>query len=116
MHKPVEIALHGLVWSAALERDIAAGADQLERISDRIRRCRLDAEMLPSEPQMPARCAVRLTVSLPGTEVVVHREHGTDACAAVRDAFAAVGVQLNEMMSRTAAPAPAGQRDKGVDA
>jgi hypothetical protein len=43
---------------------------------------------------------VRLNITLPGTEVVVSREHAEDVYIAVRDAFEAAGLQLKDHMRR----------------
>jgi hypothetical protein len=102
MDYPVEIALRGVPPSAELERYISEEARKLERICDRIRRCRVLAETLPGEKRGGGLCAVRLMVALPGSEIVVNRENGEDIFLAVRDAFAAAGVQLTDYMSRRA--------------
>ncbi len=100
MHNPVEIALRGISSSAALERYISEEARKLDSICDLIRSCQVAVEALQRETQQGAQFAVRLIVTLPGTEVVVNREHGDDACMAVRDAFAAAGLQLKDHMHR----------------
>lgn len=100
MDHPVEIALRGLIPSAALERYIGEEARKLERICDRIRGCRVLAERLQGESRGGRRCAVRLMVRLPDSEIVVNRENGGDVYIAVRDAFAAAGLQLAEYMRR----------------
>ena len=100
MHNPVEIGLRGIAASAALERYIGAEARELERICDRIGSCRVSAEALHRGKRQGGQFAVRLVITLPGSEVVVNREHGDDVYIAVRDAFAAAGLQLKDYMSR----------------
>jgi ribosome-associated translation inhibitor RaiA len=107
MDHPVEIALRGISPSAALERYVGEEARKLERICDRIRGCRVLAERLQGESGDGRRCAVRLMVRLPDLEIVVNRENGGDVYIAVRDAFAAAGLQLAEYMRRA--------RDRGRD-
>ena len=58
------------------------------------------AEALQRERQPGAQIAVRLTITLPGTEVVVNREHAEDVYIALRDAFEAAGLQLMDYMRR----------------
>lgn len=100
MNNPVEIALRGIPASNALERYIGEEAQRLHGICDHIRSCQLLAEAQQREKGQGTRLAVRLEITLPGTEVVVNREHGSDIYAAVHDAFAAAGRQLREHMRR----------------
>ena len=100
MHNPVEIALRGIPPSGALERYIGEEARKLDGVCDRIVNCQAVAEALQREKQQGAQFAVRLVITLPGTEVVVNREHGDDVYIAVRDAFAAAGLQLKDHMRR----------------
>ena len=44
--------------------------------------------------------AVRLNLTLPGTEVAVNRDHEADIYMAVRSAFEAASRQLRDHMSR----------------
>jgi ribosome-associated translation inhibitor RaiA len=100
MDHPVDIALRGIPPSDALERYIGEEARRLDGICDRIRSCQVVAEAQQREQPQGAQVAVRLIITLPGTEVVVNREHGSDIYAAVRDAFAAAGRQLKDHMRR----------------
>lgn len=100
MDHPVDIALRGIAPSGALERYIGEQARRLDSICDRIRSCQVVAEAQPREPAQGGQLAVRLIVTLPGTEVVVNREHASDIYAAVRDAFAAADRQLRDQMRR----------------
>ncbi len=100
MHNPVEITLRGIPASDALERCIGEEASKLDNICDRIRSCQVVAEALQREQRQGAQFAVRLIVTLPGTEVVVNREHGGDVRIAVCDAFAAAALQLRDHMRR----------------
>lgn len=100
MHTLPEVVLRGIPASGALERYIGEQARRLEGICGPIRSFQVLAEALrPAEPQA-AQVAVRLSVALPGTEVVVNREHASDVYIALRDAFAAAGVQLRDHVRR----------------
>jgi len=98
MHNPVEIALHGIAASAALQHYIDLEARKLEDTVDGIRSCRVVLEALQQQKQRAAQFAVRLIITLPGTEVVVNREHGEDIYVALHDAFAAAGLQLKDRL------------------
>jgi ribosome-associated translation inhibitor RaiA len=100
MHNPVAVSLRGIAPSGALERHIGEEAHKLDSICDRIVSCQALAEALQRETRQGAQFAVRLIITLPGTEVVVNREHGNDVYIAVRDAFAAGSLQLQDCMRR----------------
>jgi ribosome-associated translation inhibitor RaiA len=100
MQNPVEIVLRGISQSGALERYIGEQARKLDRVCDRLLSCHVVAEALHRQKQQGAQFAVRLNITLPGTEVVVNREHGEDVYMAVRDAFEAAGLQLKDHMRR----------------
>ena len=100
MRSPVEITLRGVPQSGALERYVGEQARALDRQCDRIQACHVVVEALHRPKQQGAQFAVRLNITLPGTEVVVNREHGEDVYMAVRDAFEAAGLQLKDHMRR----------------
>jgi len=100
MHYPVEIVLRGIPASKELERYIGEEARKLGRVCDRIVSCQALAEALQRQKQHGTQFAVRLIVTLPGTEVVVNREHADDLYLAVGEAFAAAGLQLKDHMQR----------------
>ena len=98
MQNRMQITLRGIVHSGALDRYIGDEARKLYRVCDGILTYHVLAEALHLRNQEGAKYAVRLNITLPGTEVVVNREHDEDACIAVRDAFAAAGLQLQDHM------------------
>jgi ribosome-associated translation inhibitor RaiA len=100
MQNPVEIVLRGIPQSGALERYIGEQARKLDLVCDRLLSCHVVAEALHRQKQQAPRFAVRLNITLPGTEVVVNREHGEDVYMAVRDAFEAADLQLKDHMRR----------------
>lgn len=105
MHNPIEIALRGVPSSGEVERQIAEEAQQLMNHYDRVRSCRVLAEVQQGEQRQGAQFAVQLVITLPGTEIVVNREHRDDVLIAVREAFAAAGSQIMDHMRRhTAEP------------
>jgi ribosome-associated translation inhibitor RaiA len=100
MHNPVEIVLRGIAHSGALERYIGDAADKLDRVCGHVLTCQVIAEAVRRPKQEGAQFAVRLNLTLPGTEVVVSREHGEDVYMALRDAFEAASLQLNDHVRR----------------
>ena len=99
-HNPVEIALRGIPASDALKRYIESEARKLDRAYDWIRSSQVVVEALGREQGRARTFAVRLIITLPGTEVVVNREHGEDVYMALRDAFAAARLQLEDHLCR----------------
>jgi len=100
MRTPVEISLRGVPVSGALERYVNERARQLQRQCDRIQACHVTIEALHRREQTGAQFAVRLNIMLPGTEVVVNREHAEDVYIAVREAFEAASLQVSDHMRR----------------
>jgi ribosome-associated translation inhibitor RaiA len=106
MRDPVEITLRGIPHSAALEQYVAEQARELDRQCDRIQACHVVVEALQRHRQQSAQIAVRLNITLPGTEVVVNREHGEDVYIALRDAFEAASLQLKDHIRRQSSIGP----------
>jgi len=100
MRNPVEITLRGVPRSGALERYVAEEADKLDLDFGRILACNVVIEAVHRPKQQGAQFAVRVNITLPGTEVVVNREHGDDVYIALRDAFQAVRSQLRDHVRR----------------
>ncbi len=100
MRNPVEVTLRGVAESGALQRYISDKARGLDRQCGRIQTCHVVIEALRQRRLQGAQFAVRINITLPGTEVVVNREHGEDVYIALRDAFEAASVQLKERMRR----------------
>jgi ribosome-associated translation inhibitor RaiA len=108
MNHPVEIVLRDTPRSDALERYIGDEARKLGNVCDRIRRCQVLVERTRREKEPGAQFAVRLIISLPGTEVVFNREHPDDVRLALHEAFAAASLQLKNQMRRFASSAASG--------
>jgi hypothetical protein len=78
MRDPVEMTLRGVPHSGELERYVSEQARALDRQCDRIQACHVAVEALHRPKQQGVQFAVRLNIILPGSEVVVNREHGED--------------------------------------
>ncbi|MEK7751163.1 MAG: HPF/RaiA family ribosome-associated protein [Acidobacteriota bacterium] len=101
MQNPVEIVLRGVPQSSALERYIHEQARKLDRDCNALLNCQVVAEALHRQKQRQGpQFSVRINITLPGTEVMVNREHGEDVYIALRDAFEAAGLQLRDHMRR----------------
>lgn len=100
MRNPVAIILHGVPRSDALERYIAERVQVLQQQCPRIQACHVVVDALHRHEREAAQYAVRLNIELPGTEIAVNREHAEDVYIALRDAFAAAGLQLSDHLRR----------------
>jgi len=102
MRDPVEITLRGVAQSGALERYVGEQARALDRQCERIQACHVVVEALHQRRLHGAQYAVRINITLPGTEVVVNREHSEDVYVALHAAFDAASLQLKDSMRRLA--------------
>jgi len=100
MRGSVEIILRGISQSDELERYIGEQARQLGEICDCAPTCRVVAQCLRRPKEKGVQLAVGLAVTVPGTEIVVNREHAHDIRIAVREAFKAAGLQLEDHARR----------------
>jgi hypothetical protein len=107
MRSSVEIVLRGIPDSDELELFIGEEARKLEQICAGILTCRVIAEALRRPNQQGVQLAVGLAITLPGAEIVVNREHAKDVRMALRDAFKAAGLQLQDHARRQ------GESDRG---
>jgi ribosome-associated translation inhibitor RaiA len=111
MPSSIEIVLRGIPRSDELESYIGEEVRKLDLICDDVRTCRVLAQALRRPKQQGIQLAVGLAVTLPGTEIVVNREHAEDIHGALREAFKAAGLQLKEHARRHA---DIGRRPRGA--
>jgi hypothetical protein len=100
MYSPPEIVLRGIPRSGELETYIGDEARRLEQVSDRVLTCRVVAQASRRPRQQGVQYAVVLAVTLPGTEIVVNREHAEDIRIALHEAFRAAALQLEDHARR----------------
>jgi ribosomal subunit interface protein len=96
METPVQIVFHEVAHSQALENLIREKAGKLETIFPRLMRCHVSIEQPHRHKQQGNPFNVRVTLHVPGGELVVNRDHHEDVYVALRDAFDAVRRQLEE--------------------
>ena len=105
MRLPLQITFRHMDPSAALEARIRQRAEELDQFFDRITSCRVVVECAHRRHQQGNLFEVRLDLTVPGREIVVGREPGTnhaheDPYVAVRDAFDAVRRLLEDHVRR----------------
>ncbi len=97
MKLPLEIMVHGMARSEAVEAKIRRRAFGLERYSRRIQRCEVWLEAANRHHRKGPFYAVRVRLTVPREEIVVERQPGQDdVSVAVRQAFDAARRQLQD--------------------
>jgi len=100
MTGPVQITLHGMAHSPALEERIRGKAQMLERFDDSITSCRVVVEHPHHHSHKGGHFTVRIFIAVPDGEIVVNRDRHEDVYVAVRDAFDAARRQLEDHVRR----------------
>jgi len=96
MQLPLQINVHGLPHSEALEARVREHAAKLEEFHSRIVSCRVTVEESRKRRGKGRHFQVRVDVRIPGKEIVASHDHDEDVYVAVRDAFQAVRRQLED--------------------
>lgn len=101
MEIPVQLSFRNMDPSDAVEANIREKADKLERYFDRIISCRVVVEAPHRRHGKGKLYEVHIDVTVPGKELVVNhsgpKNHAhEDVYVAVRDAFNAMGRQLED--------------------
>jgi len=105
MHSPVDITFRGMTPSAAVEAAIGKWTARLERLHGHIQRCDVVVEEPHRHQRQGRQFHVRITLAVPGGELVVSQDPGRDEAhedvyIAVRDAFQAARRQLEDHIRR----------------
>lgn len=98
MQVPLQITMHEVSHSDALEADIREHAAKLEQFYPRITSCRVAVEETRKHHQQGREFTLRIDVRVPGREIVVTRDHHEDVYVALRDAFDSAKRQLEEVI------------------
>ncbi len=105
MQVPVQITFRGMDTSEALEARIKEHVAKLESFHDRITSCDVVVELPHQHHRHGKQWHVRITLQVPGQELVVSKDPGKDGAhedvyVTVRDAFLAARRQLEEYTDR----------------
>jgi ribosomal subunit interface protein len=99
MQIPLQITVHGMSRSDALDARIREKVAGLERFHPRITRCRVTVGEFSRHHHQGRQFEVRVDVRVPGhAEIVSNRHHHEDVYVALRDAFASTTRQLEEVI------------------
>jgi len=98
---PLQVTFRDMPPSDALENYIQSWVEKIETIHPRIERCAVVIERPHQHHRHGQRIRVRVSLAVPGPDVVVSRDHALDAAhedayVAVRDAFSAARRQLED--------------------
>jgi ribosomal subunit interface protein len=96
MRIPAQITIRDMEHSEALETHIRDKVNKLDEFFDRIMSCRVVVEMPHKHHHQGKHFNVRLDIGVPGSELVVNRDHAEDVYVALRDAFDAAKRQLED--------------------
>lgn len=100
MPNQLQITLHGVTRSEALEEQIRRRAARLERVHGAITSCRVVVEHPHQHRHQGGQFVVRLHIGVPGGEIVVNHDRSEDVYVAVRGAFDAARRQLEDHVRR----------------
>jgi len=96
MQIPLQITVRGIEHSDALETHIRDKANKLEEFFDHITSCRVVVEVPHKHHHQGKQFNVRLDIGVPGSEIVVNRDHAEDVYVALRDAFDAAKRKIED--------------------
>ncbi len=100
MQIPVQITIRDMEHSEALEARIREKAHKLDEFFNHIMSCRVVVEMPHKHHHQGKQFNVRIDIGVPGSEIVVNRDHAEDVYVALRDAFSAAKRQLEDYVRK----------------
>lgn len=105
MPAPLQVTFRDMDSTPALEEFVRHWASKLEHVYDRIERCHVLVERPHQHHHQGQRVHVRVTLAVPGPDIVVSHDHSLDGShedvyVAIRDAFHAARRQLEDHVRR----------------
>jgi hypothetical protein len=102
---PVTVTFRDMHPSPSLDAFVRRWATRLERVDPRVMRCDVTIEQPHHHQERGSRFAVKVLITVPGTEIAVSNHPGEDAAhddarVAVRDSFRAARRQLEDHVRR----------------
>jgi hypothetical protein len=112
MENPVQIVFRHMPPSEAVEATIREGIGGIEKLSDRITRCRVTVEAPSAHAHQGGLYGVRVELDLAAHHITVGRSHHEDHShedvhVAVRDALRAARRAMEKELAHRPAPVPA---------
>lgn len=100
MQIPLQITIHDMPHSEALETHIRDKVKKLDSFFPHVTSCRVVVEMPHRHQHQGKHFNVRINLDVPGNEIIVNRDHDEDVYVALRDAFDAAKRQLEDYVHR----------------
>ena len=100
MQIPLQITIRDVEHSEALETHIREKAEKLDEFFRHIMSCRVVVEVPHKHHNQGKQFNVRIDIGVPGSEIVVNRDHDEDVYVALRDAFDAAKRQLEDYVRK----------------
>lgn len=100
MKLPLQIVMHDIPHSGAVENDIRSRVDKLDQFYPDIMRCRVVVGLDGKHKHQGKQFNVRIDLTVPGNEIVVARHRGEDLYVVLRDAFDATKRRLEDFARR----------------
>lgn len=100
MELPLQITARNIELTDAIRSEIEKKMDKLERVYDRIVRCRVVVESPHRHSHDGKLYNVRIDLGVPGNEMVIKREPNEDLYVAIRDSFDAARRKLEDFVAR----------------
>jgi len=100
MQTPIQIVFHGIAHSGAVERHVRERVARLEHLHPKLMRCHVTIEQPHHHKRQGNRFNVRLSLHVPGDEIVVNKDSDEDVYVALRDAFDSARRSLQDIAAR----------------
>jgi ribosomal subunit interface protein len=100
MQIPLQITIRDIEHSEALETHIRDKASKLDEFFKHVMSCRVVVEVPHKHHQQGKQFNVRIDIGVPGSEIVINRDHAEDVYVALRDAFDAAKRRLEDYAHR----------------
>lgn len=100
MQSQLQITVRGMPSSEALESHIRDKVHKLESFCEHVVSCHVVVEVPHKHKQQGKQFNVRIDLGVPGSEIVVNRDHHEDPYVALRDAINAAKRQLEDYAHR----------------
>jgi len=95
MRLPFELKQRNVALTPAMGEDIQRRAEKLDHFFDRIMRCRVTVEG-PGGHHRQGLYAVTIDLTVPGTEILVHKQANANVEVALKSAFDAAARRLED--------------------
>jgi len=92
---PLKLVDRGKLLSEDLAGHIRERTVKLGHFYESIRACRVTVDG-PGQHPLPGRIRVRITLSVPGSEIAINRQTGADLPMAIRESFDAADQRLQD--------------------